>query len=161
MPRDRRRGSFGKGQGVGRGMRRGRGLGQGMGRGQGWSQPIEQSPPIPPPIAEQKASAQTASLPADELGMLKQQSQSLQRQIETITKRIRELAKTHRRDLAKRPNIVAQVDDAKCSGCGVCAEVCPQAAIKVNTIAEVDAEICAGCGICVQHCPNQALILAA
>jgi heterodisulfide reductase subunit A-like polyferredoxin len=92
--------------------------------------------------------------------MLKQQSQSLQRQIGTVTRRIRGLAKTHRGDVAKRSNLVAQVDDAICTGCGICVEVCPQAAIKVNTIAEVDAEICAGCGICVQHCANQALILA-
>ena len=145
-----------KRKGVGRGMRRGRGLG----RGQDWPLRIEQSPPIPPPIEEQQASAQAASPRTDELAMLKQQSQSVQRQIGTVTRRIRELAKTHRRDVAKRSNPVAQVDDAICTGCGICAEVCPQAAIKVNTIAEVDAAICAGCGICVQHCPNKALILA-
>jgi len=157
VPRNRRRGSFGKGQGVGRGMRRGRGLG----RGQHWSLPIEQSPPIPPPTVEQKASAQAASPRADELGILKEQSQAVQRQRGTVTRRIRELAKTHRRNVSKRSDLVAQVDDAICTGCGICVEVCPQAAIEVNTIAEVDAERCTGCGICVQHCPNQALILAA
>ena len=53
----------------------------------------------------------------------------------------------------------AVVDEALCSGCNVCAVVCPYSAIKKNEagVAEVDESLCKGCGICCSSCPERAI----
>ena len=53
----------------------------------------------------------------------------------------------------------AIVDIEKCTGCGTCAEVCPNEAITVQDAAHVDAQACGECGACVQACPEEALRL--
>lgn len=56
--------------------------------------------------------------------------------------------------------IVAEVDLATCTGCGVCVPHCPYGAMTLDTargllnIAEV---LCKGCGTCVAACPSGAL----
>ncbi|HOM71482.1 MAG TPA: 4Fe-4S binding protein [Armatimonadota bacterium] len=51
------------------------------------------------------------------------------------------------------------VDEAKCTGCGDCTEVCPTAAIAIeNEKAKVSDE-CIDCGVCADSCPNGALEL--
>ncbi|NNJ11127.1 CoB--CoM heterodisulfide reductase iron-sulfur subunit A family protein [Chloroflexales bacterium ZM16-3] len=56
--------------------------------------------------------------------------------------------------------IVAEVDEAACSGCGDCIPHCPYGAMtldetrKVLNIAEV---LCKGCGTCIAACPSGAL----
>jgi len=56
----------------------------------------------------------------------------------------------------------AEIDSQKCTGCGVCVEVCPLEAISLNGgLAVVDGETCTECGLCVSECPNDAIALPA
>jgi len=54
---------------------------------------------------------------------------------------------------------VAVVDAEKCTGCGICEDVCPAGAIKVKGHAIVDTGTCTGCAICVAQCPQNAIVL--
>ena len=54
--------------------------------------------------------------------------------------------------------LIPEVDDAKCTGCGICAEVCAYHAIVVlggKTL--VFPELCHGCGSCTLMCPEDAI----
>ena len=55
----------------------------------------------------------------------------------------------------------AQVDEAKCIGCGNCVHYCPYEAPSIRSpgIASIDEEKCMGCGICLSYCPNYAITL--
>lgn len=47
---------------------------------------------------------------------------------------------------------------SKCTGCGVCENVCPKEAIEVaEDTAEINKDICEACGKCVNACPNDAI----
>jgi len=54
----------------------------------------------------------------------------------------------------------AVVNRLKCTGCGLCEEICPVEALRVTYIAIVDRQRCTGCGKCVETCPNGALSLS-
>ncbi len=62
-------------------------------------------------------------------------------------------------EVDRRPKVVAEVVEGKCSGCGRCGEVCPQGAIEVREGARVWEEICDGCGLCSEVCPLGAIRL--
>jgi Dissimilatory sulfite reductase (desulfoviridin), alpha and beta subunits len=51
------------------------------------------------------------------------------------------------------PKIIA----SECVGCGACADVCPQDAIKVDDIAVIDMDACVDCGACIDECPADAI----
>lgn len=56
--------------------------------------------------------------------------------------------------------LFASVDPERCSGCKVCAKVCPYRAIGFdgeNRVAKVNAVLCHGCGTCVAACPASAI----
>jgi heterodisulfide reductase subunit A len=56
------------------------------------------------------------------------------------------------------PN-TAWIDEAMCSGCKTCIELCPYKAIsrdEQRKIAVIDAALCKGCGTCVAACPSGA-----
>lgn len=57
------------------------------------------------------------------------------------------------------PAIRAVVDEARCAGCGSCADVCPTEAVVVELGARVDAAACIACGQCVAGCPHGAIDL--
>lgn len=48
----------------------------------------------------------------------------------------------------------------KCIGCGVCAKVCKQGAIKIKENFCIDRETCIKCGTCAKYCPSNAKLLS-
>ena len=66
--------------------------------------------------------------------------------------------------VAELDPLVAIVDSAACTWCGICVEACPYAAIQKVTIdgrevATVDASVCKGCGGCTSYCGENAIDL--
>lgn len=56
---------------------------------------------------------------------------------------------------ALRPEIFFNPD--KCTGCGRCAQECPQEAIEIRgEKSHTDRQVCIGCGKCAEVCPNEA-----
>jgi len=54
------------------------------------------------------------------------------------------------------PELVAQTDASKCTGCKICIEnLCPAGYIE-DEVAHVRLELCSGCGLCVANCPTGA-----
>jgi dihydropyrimidine dehydrogenase (NAD+) subunit PreA len=53
-----------------------------------------------------------------------------------------------------------QVDEEKCTGCGLCTKSCTYSAISVDAKREkatINHDACYGCGVCVSICPHRAL----
>nr|WP_211248413.1 FAD-dependent oxidoreductase [Thermodesulfobacterium hydrogeniphilum] len=53
---------------------------------------------------------------------------------------------------------IASINEKKCIGCGICAELCPFSAIEMVKVekrrkAKVITASCKGCGVCASHCP--------
>lgn len=54
--------------------------------------------------------------------------------------------------------MAVQIDQEKCTGSGLCVDVCPLQAISLeNDKAKVDKDACTECGQCVDECPNKAI----
>ncbi len=53
----------------------------------------------------------------------------------------------------------AVVDETLCTGCNICAVICPFGAIEKNEvgIAQVNEDLCKGCGLCSASCPERAI----
>ncbi|MHA1378658.1 MAG: hydrogenase iron-sulfur subunit [Candidatus Helarchaeota archaeon] len=65
-----------------------------------------------------------------------------------------------RKGIIEIPPEIAFIYPEKCTGCGLCIEVCPYHAIeKINNVIYVKPLICTGCGACVPECPEDALDL--
>lgn len=52
-----------------------------------------------------------------------------------------------------------EVDQARCTGCGKCLEVCPRKVLEMRSekIIVHDRDACIECGACVKNCPAKAL----
>ena len=62
------------------------------------------------------------------------------------------------------PNVVTlELDGAKCNGCRMCIEVCPQAvfAYEDKRAVIVDRDACMECGACAMNCPEGAIVVNA
>ena len=62
----------------------------------------------------------------------------------------------------KRPRELAVINQAGCTGCEVCLEVCPVDCMYVvagpdydvyKKLVEIDLDVCIGCKLCVKYCP--------
>ncbi|MBM2843439.1 MAG: CoB--CoM heterodisulfide reductase subunit, partial [Anaerolineales bacterium] len=56
--------------------------------------------------------------------------------------------------------IVASIDEARCSGCRICNNLCPFNAIDYledKAVSFINAALCKGCGTCVAACPAMAI----
>jgi len=84
---------------------------------------------------------------------LKAKVAALQRQARDLQERVERMGATG----CRKPHAV--VDRTRCTGCGLCGEICPVAAIRVTYVANIDAGRCTGCGTCVQNCPQGAIHL--
>ncbi len=65
-------------------------------------------------------------------------------------------------DAIRAGGVVAQVDQAACSGCQACVGVCPFGAIDFKEdekLAEVNQALCKGCGTCAATCPSECITL--
>lgn len=50
---------------------------------------------------------------------------------------------------------IAVVDAGNCTGCTICARICPTLAIRMERrLAVIDGSSCAGCNVCEQRCPE-------
>ncbi|MBN1547612.1 MAG: 4Fe-4S binding protein [Syntrophaceae bacterium] len=54
---------------------------------------------------------------------------------------------------------MVKIDESKCTGCGICIQVCPVKAITVERVAKINQETCTGCGSCVAECPSEAIFM--
>jgi NAD-dependent dihydropyrimidine dehydrogenase PreA subunit len=62
------------------------------------------------------------------------------------------------------PNVVTlQLDVDKCTGCGMCEDVCPHAVFVVEgrKARIVDHDACMECGACARNCPVEAVTVKA
>ncbi len=63
-------------------------------------------------------------------------------------------------DRVELANVVAEVDQAKCTGCGICTDhICLAMEEREDGNAQVNRDLCFGCGLCVETCPSQAVRL--
>ena len=116
-----------------------------------WNRPA----PIPPPPcgADPRSPAPSrGDSTSAELDELKLQAQALERELEQVRSHLATAS-------TRRSSPVAVVDDALCTGCGICASICPNEAIVIKQAAVIDPERCSGCGACVQQCPRQAMFV--
>ena len=55
--------------------------------------------------------------------------------------------------------VTLKLDQQKCTGCGMCLEVCPHEVFKMNTkhVEIRDRDACMECGACSRNCPFEAI----
>jgi len=59
-----------------------------------------------------------------------------------------------------KTSYIAEIDEKKCKGCGMCVEKCPiEATVLIDGKSHNDDKKCIGCGVCVQQCPEKARTL--
>jgi predicted Fe-Mo cluster-binding NifX family protein/ferredoxin len=142
------------GQGVGRagfGMGRGGGMGRGRGMGRGMDMAAPMGMPSTDPAAGFPEDAGLQN-PDQELANLKQQAEMLEQQKQQLNQRITQL------ESGRKATAFVQPD--KCTGCGICADVCPTNAISIDKYAVINPNLCTACAACISECPNGAIVIS-
>ncbi len=59
--------------------------------------------------------------------------------------------------------VTLKIDEAKCTGCGMCLDVCPREVLKMNgrRVRIGDRDACMECGACSRNCPAGAIFVEA
>jgi NAD-dependent dihydropyrimidine dehydrogenase PreA subunit len=59
--------------------------------------------------------------------------------------------------------VTLKLDQEKCTGCGMCLEVCPHEVFKMNTrhVEIQNRDACMECGACSRNCPFDAIAVQA
>lgn len=59
--------------------------------------------------------------------------------------------------------VTLKLDEARCTGCGTCLEVCPHAVFQMNSrhVEIRDRDACMECGACSRNCPFEAISVEA
>ena len=68
------------------------------------------------------------------------------------------------RDFVYLENVVTlKLDEEKCTGCGMCLEVCPHKVLEMNAshISIQNRDACMECGACSRNCPFDAISVRA
>ena len=53
---------------------------------------------------------------------------------------------------------VAEIEESRCIGCGICARNCPADAVEVqDNVAVINDELCLACGNCAVKCPRNVI----
>jgi NAD-dependent dihydropyrimidine dehydrogenase PreA subunit len=62
-----------------------------------------------------------------------------------------------------KDTVTLQLDETKCTGCGVCLEVCPHEVLRMDgrKVQISDRDACMECGACSRNCPAGALTVRA
>jgi len=64
------------------------------------------------------------------------------------------------RDVLMATYFLRETDQERCTGCGLCVDICPVQVIKMEgDFPVVDKEWCIGCGVCAVPCPTSAIKL--
>ncbi|MCD4672451.1 MAG: 4Fe-4S binding protein [Anaerolineaceae bacterium] len=63
------------------------------------------------------------------------------------------------RDLKQWENLMPETDEALCTLCGDCADVCPTGAVTVKDSVQTDGEKCIVCCACIKVCPTGARMM--
>lgn len=143
----------GIGMGGGRGMSGGRGRGMGMGGRRGWVVAGSEGP-IPGQPSFDPGTTFSMGTINDELAALRAEAQQAEERLRGMNERIAELE--HGPSFSV---LVAMVNAARCTGCGICRSVCPVAAVSIGKVATIHPERCTGCARCVPECPQGAISL--
>ena len=59
-----------------------------------------------------------------------------------------------------KSDIRINIDSSKCTGCGLCEEICPMGLPKKNKLGKyniIDPKSCTECSACQRNCPAQAI----
>lgn len=59
--------------------------------------------------------------------------------------------------------VTLKLDEARCTGCGMCLDVCPHEVLKMNgkRVQIIDRDSCMECGACSRNCPRRAISVEA
>ncbi len=60
--------------------------------------------------------------------------------------------------------LISEVNEEKCTGCGICVPLCPYGAIELvekngRRVSHINEAKCKGCGVCTAACPSKAITL--